>query len=149
MSVTAERVAGGLEITLMNMPDDQADRNAICRLMEEARRRGGEALENVEGRAAYMRIPGSWLHLAFCSISGDKPVAEHLLVIPFRDGRYEDGLGYFVIRGAMSAEDGQVMSCNAVKIMDYPELLEYLGGVWDELWDAAIFELENVKAKTP
>jgi len=36
---------------------------------------GGEALENVEGRAAYIRIPGSWLHLAFCPISGDKPVA--------------------------------------------------------------------------
>jgi hypothetical protein len=49
----------------------------------------------------------------------------------------------------MSAEDGQVMNCDEVKIMDYPELLEYLGGVWDELWDAAIFELENVKAKTP
>jgi hypothetical protein len=50
----------------------------------------------------------------------------------------------------MSAEDeGQVMNCDAVKIMDYHELLEYLGGVWDELWDAAIFELEKVKAKTP
>ena len=49
----------------------------------------------------------------------------------------------------MSAEDeGQVMNCGEVKIMDYPELLEYLGGVWDELWDAAILELENVK-KTP
>jgi len=119
------------------------------RLMEEARRRGGEALENMEGCAAYIRIPGSWLHLAFCSISGDKPVAEHLLVIPFRDGGYEDGLGYLVIRGTMSDEDGQVMNCDEVKIMDYPELLEYLGGVWDELWDAAILELENVKKKTP
>jgi hypothetical protein len=118
--------------------------------MEEARRRGGEALENVEGRAAYIRIPGSWLHLAFCSISRDKPVAEHLLVIPFRDGGCEDGLGYPVIRGAMSVEDGeQVMSCNAVKIMDYPELLEYLSEVWEEMWDATIFELENVKKKTP
>jgi uncharacterized protein YbjQ (UPF0145 family) len=57
MSVTAKRAARGLEITLMNMPDDQADRNAIRRLMEEARRRGGEALENVEG-CAYIRIPG-------------------------------------------------------------------------------------------
>jgi hypothetical protein len=142
-------MGGGLEITLMNMPDDQADRNAIYRLMEEARRRGGEALENVEGCAAYIRIPGSWLHLAFCFISGDKPVTEHLLVIPFRDGGYEDGLGYLVIRGTISDEDGQVMNCGEVKIMDYPELLEYLGGVWDELWDAAIFELENVKAKTP
>ena len=140
-------MGGGLEITLMNMPDDQAERNVICRLMEEARRRGGEALENVEGCAAYIRIPGSWLHLVFCSISGDKPVTEHLLVIPFRDGRYEDGLGYLVIRGTMSDEDGQVMSCGEVKIMDYPELLEYLGGVWDELWDAAILELENVKKK--
>jgi hypothetical protein len=140
---------GGLEITLMNMPDDQADRNAIYRLMEEARRRGGEALESVEGCAAYIRIPGSWLHLAFCSISRDKPVAEHLLVIPFRDGGYEDGLGYFVIRGTMSAEDGQVMSCDEVKMMGFSQLLEYLGGVWDELWDAAILELEKVKAKTP
>jgi hypothetical protein len=71
-------------------------------------------------------------------------------VIPFRDEGYEDGLGYLVIRGTVSAEDeGQVMNCGEVKIMDYPELLEYLGGVWDELWDAAIFELENVKAKTP
>jgi len=87
--------------------------------------------------------------LVFCSISGDKPVTEHLLVIPFRDGGYEDGLGYLVIRGTMSDEDGQVMSCDEVKIMDYPELLEYLGGVWDELWDAAILELENVKKKTP
>jgi hypothetical protein len=49
----------------------------------------------------------------------------------------------------MSAEDGQVMSCDEVKVMGFSQLLEYLGGVWDELWDAAIFELENVKAKTP
>ena len=39
------------------------------------------------------------------------------------------------------------MSCNAVKIMDYHELLEYLGDVWEEMWDAAI--LENMKKKTP
>ncbi len=70
-------------------------------------------------------------------------------MIPFRDEGYGDGLGYLVIRGTVSAEDGQVMNCGEVKIMDYPELLEYLGGVWDELWDAAIFELEKVKAKTP
>jgi hypothetical protein len=130
----------------MNMPDDQADRNVICRLMEEARR-GGEALENMEGRAAYIRIPGSWLHLAFCSISRDKPVAEHLLVIPFRDGGYEDGLGYLVIRGTMSAEDeGQVMNCDAVKMMGFNQLLEYLGGVWDELWDAMLFKLKAAEA---
>jgi len=73
-----------------------------------------------------------------------------LLVIPFRDGGCEDGFGYLVIRGAMSVEDeGQVMNCDAVKMMGFNQLLEYLGGVWDELWDAAIFELENVKAKTP
>jgi len=105
-------------------------------------------LENVEG-CAYIGIPGSWLHLAFRLIGGDKPVTEHLLVIPFRDGGYEDGLGYFVIRGTMSDEDGQVMNCDAVKMMGFNQLLEYLGGVWDELWDAAILELENVKKKTP
>jgi len=70
-------------------------------------------------------------------------------VIPFRDEGYEDGLGYLVIRGTVSAEDGQVMNCDAVKMMRFNQLLEYLGGVWDELWDAAIFELENVKKKTP
>jgi hypothetical protein len=41
------------------------------------------------------------------------------------------------------------MNCGAVKMMGFNKLLEYLGGAWDELWDAAIFELENVKAKTP
>jgi len=70
-------------------------------------------------------------------------------VIPSRDEGYEDGLGYLVIRGTVSAEDGRVMSCGEVKMMGFNQLLEYLGGVWDELWDAAIFELENVKAKTP
>ncbi len=41
------------------------------------------------------------------------------------------------------------MSCNAVKKMDYTELLEYLGEVWEEMRDATILKLENVKKKTP
>ena len=113
-------MGGGLEITLMNMPDDRADRNAICRLMEEVRRRGGEALESVEGCAAYIRIPGSWLHLAFCSISGDKPVTEHLLVIPFRDG---NDVKYFVVRDICEG-DRRVTRCDMIRIMSWDQLIE-------------------------
>jgi hypothetical protein len=67
-------------------------------------------------------------------------------VIPFRDEGYEDGLGYLVIRGTMSDEDGQVMSCDEVKVMGFSQLLEYLGGVWDELWDAMLFKLRAAEA---
>jgi flagellar motor component MotA len=37
------------------------------------------------------------------------------------------------------------MSCNAVKKMDYTELLEYLSEVWEEMWDATMLKLENMK----
>ena len=53
-----------------------------------------------------------------------------------------------MVRG-VSEGDRHVTRCDMVRVMDWDQLIEYLGDVWEELWNAAIFELENVKAKTP
>jgi mRNA-degrading endonuclease toxin of MazEF toxin-antitoxin module len=66
-------------------------------------------------------------------------------MILFRDG---DDVRYFVVRGVMEG-DRRVIRCDMVKVMDWDRLIEYLGDVWEELWDATLFKLKAAEASMP
>jgi hypothetical protein len=36
-----------------------------------------------------------------------------------------------------------------VRVMDWDRLIEYLGDVWEELWDATLFKLKAAKTSAP
>ena len=36
--------------------------------------------------------------------------------------------------------------CGMVRIMGWDQLIEYLGGVWGEMWDATLFKLKAAEA---
>jgi len=42
----------------------------------------------------------------------------------------------------VSEGDGHVTRCNMVRVMDCDQFIEYLGDVWEELWDAMLFKLK-------
>ena len=45
--------------------------------------------------------------------------------------------------------DRRVTGCDMVRIMDWDRLIEYLGDIWEELWDATLFKLKIVETSTP
>jgi len=47
----------------------------------------------------------------------------------------------FVVRGICEG-DRRITRCDMVRVMDWDQLIEYLGDVWEELWDAMIFKLK-------
>jgi len=107
--------------------------------MEEVVRRGGVASASPspegEGYTAYIEMPGSWLNIRF---HGDKKTSEQIFIIPFR---VETMLSIFVVRGVREG-DRRVTRCDMVRIMGWDQLIEYLGDVWEELWDAMLFKLK-------
>jgi hypothetical protein len=36
-----------------------------------------------------------------------------------------------------------------VRVMDWDQLIEYLGDVWEEVWDAMLFKLKAAETSTP
>jgi hypothetical protein len=50
-------------------------------------------------------------------------------------------LSIFVVRG--------VTRCEMVRIMGWDQLIEYLGDIWEELWDATLFKLKAAEMSTP
>ena len=50
-------------------------------------------------------------------------------------------LSIFVVRGVREG-DRRVTRCDMVRIMGWDQLIEYLGDVWEELWDAMLFKLK-------
>jgi hypothetical protein len=56
----------------------------------------------------------------------------------FGDG---DNIKYFVVRGVRGG-DRRVTRCDIIRIMNWDQLIEYLGDVWEELWDATLFKLK-------
>jgi hypothetical protein len=36
-----------------------------------------------------------------------------------------------------------------VKVMDWDQLIKYLGDVWEEMWDAMLFNLRAAEASMP
>jgi hypothetical protein len=52
-----------------------------------------------------------------------------------------------VVRGVREG-DGRVTRCGMVRIMGWDQLIEYLGDVWEEMWDATLFKLKVAEAST-
>jgi hypothetical protein len=49
-----------------------------------------------------------------------------------------------VVRG-----DRRVTGCDMIRIMGWDRLIEYLGDVWEELWDATLFKLKAAEMSMP
>jgi hypothetical protein len=86
-------------------------------------------------------MPGSRLNIGF---HGDRGPSEQILIIPFREGEVK----YFVVRGVREG-DRRVTRCDMVRVMDWDQLIEYLGDVWEELWDATLFKLKIAETSMP
>jgi hypothetical protein len=83
---------------------------------------------------------GSWLKIGF---HGDRKTSEQtFIIILFREG---ENVGYFVVRGVCEG-DRRVTRCDMIRIMNWDQFIEYLEGVWEELWDAMLFKLKAAKA---
>ena len=50
-----------------------------------------------------------------------------------------------MVRGVREG-DRRVTGCGMIRIMDWDQLIEYLGDVWEELWDAMLFKLKAAEA---
>jgi len=53
-------------------------------------------------------------------------------------------VNYFMVRG-----DRRVTGCDMIRIMGWDQLIEYLGDLWEEMWDATLFKLKAAEASTP
>jgi hypothetical protein len=60
----------------------------------------------------------------------------------------ETMLSIFVVRGVMES-DRRVTRCEMVKVMGWDQLIDYLGDVWEEVWDATLFKLKAAETNTP
>jgi len=87
-------------------------------------------------------MPGSRLKIGF---HGDEKNSEQISIIPFREG---EDVKYFVVRGVRGG-DRRVTRCDMVRVMDWDQLVEYLGDVWDEVWDAMLFKLKAAEMSMP
>jgi len=87
-------------------------------------------------------MPGSRLNMRF---HGDRGASKQIFIIPFRDG---DEVKYFVVRGVRGG-DRRVTRCGMIRRMDWEQLIEYLGDVWEELWDAMLFKLKAAETNMP
>jgi hypothetical protein len=70
---------------------------------------------------------------------GDEKTPEQIFIIPFREG---ENVKYLVVRGVRGG-DRRVTGCDMIRIMGWDQLIEYLGDVWEELWDAMLFKLKT------
>jgi len=87
-------------------------------------------------------MPGSRLKIGF---HDDEKNSEQTFIIPFRDG---DDVKYFVVRGVCEG-DRRAMRCDMARIMGWGQLIDYLGDVWEEMWDAMLFKLKIVETNMP
>ena len=53
-----------------------------------------------------------------------------------------------MVRGVREG-DRRVTRCDMIRRMDWDQLIEYLGDVWEEIWDATLFKLKTAEASTP
>jgi hypothetical protein len=60
----------------------------------------------------------------------------------------ETMLSIFVVRGVMEG-DRRVTRCEMVKVMGWDQLIDYLGDVWEEVWDATLFKLKAAETNMP
>jgi hypothetical protein len=64
-------------------------------------------------------------------------------ILIYRSGTGED-VKNFMVRGVCEG-DRRVTRCDMIRIMSWDQLIEYLGDVWEEVWDAMLFELRPPK----
>jgi hypothetical protein len=83
-------------------------------------------------------MPGSRLKIGF---HGNEKTPEQISIIPFREG---DDVKYFMVGG-----DRRVTGCDMIRIMGWDQLIEYIGDVWEEMWDAMLFNLRAAEASMP
>jgi hypothetical protein len=96
----------------------------------------------VEDHYDDVEMPGSRLKIEF---HGNRGASEQTFIIPFREG---DVVKYFVVRGVMEG-DRRVTGCDMIRIIGWDQLIEYLGDVWEEMWDAMLFKLKIVETSMP
>jgi hypothetical protein len=89
-----------------------------------------------------VEMPGSRLNIRF---HDDEKTPEQTLIIPFMEG---DGVRYFVARGVREG-DRRITRCDIIRIMNWDQLIEYLGDVWEEMWDAMLFKLKTAEMNMP
>jgi hypothetical protein len=53
-----------------------------------------------------------------------------------------------VVRGVREG-DGRVTRCDVVRMMDWDQLIDYPGDIWEEMWDAVLFKLKAAEASMP
>jgi len=87
-------------------------------------------------------MPGSQLNIRF---HGNRGASKQIFMIPFREG---DDVKYFVVRGVCEG-DRRVTGCDIIRIMNWDQLIKYLGEVWDEMWGAMLFKLKAVETNMP
>jgi hypothetical protein len=92
-----------------------------------------------------VEMPGSRLNIGFDPHHDDRRTSEQVFIIPFREG---DDVRYFVVR-SVSEGDRRVTRCDMVRIMGWDQLTECLGDVWEEMWDAMLFELKAAETNMP
>jgi hypothetical protein len=90
----------------------------------------------------HAEMPESWLNIGF---HDDGKTSKQIFTIPFRDG---EDVKYFVVRG-LSEGDRHVTRCGMVRMMGWDQLIEYLGDVWEEIWDAMLFKLKTAETSMP
>jgi hypothetical protein len=87
-------------------------------------------------------MPGGRLKIGF---HGNEKTPEQILMIPFREG---EDVKYFVVRGVREG-DRRVTRCDMVRITGLGSAVEYLGDVWEEMWDAMLFKLKAAETSMP
>jgi len=87
-------------------------------------------------------MPGSRLNIEF---HGNRGASKQIFIIPFREG---NDVKYFVVRGVCEG-DRRVTGCDIIRIMNWDQLIKYLGEVWEETWGAMLFKLKAVETNMP
>ena len=85
-------------------------------------------------------MPGSQLNIRF---HGNEKTPEQIFIMPFRDD-----VKYFVVGGVREG-DRRVTRCDMIRVMGWDRLIEYLGEVWEEVWDAVLFKLKAAETSMP
>ena len=88
-----------------------------------------------------VKMPGSLLKIGF---HGDGKTSEQIFVIPSGRGRCQ----VFRDQGLREG-DRRVTRCDIIRIVDWNQLIEYLGDVWEEMWDAMLFKLKTAETSMP
>jgi hypothetical protein len=140
MRVEVSKKIGGVRLLLRKPFLEPMNEGNMRRLAEEARRRGGEAKE--DERFIDVTVPGDCLHIRVETCDGG-PEAEHVFVIPFMT---RGERAYFMVKGRGR---GKIPICDEVWVAERLRLLDYLDGVWSDIWDLIVMEIDELRSIIP